>query len=151
MVDCHGTKGMWVDHSWPWPWRMGNHGGWVGVLDSNWGHLRRRRAVDISSDLLFSYSFDETRFWYYWLFQQNFLMCDVYSIRLSVCIRQSVQILCAWSPCPVWRVFYPLSRVSLTVVLILVLSCIGLIVVSIVWKQRDYSLPLLFVNYLCGC
>ena len=22
-VDWHGTKGMWVDHSWPWPWAMG--------------------------------------------------------------------------------------------------------------------------------
>ena len=26
-ADWHGTKGMWVDHSWPWPWPMGNHGG----------------------------------------------------------------------------------------------------------------------------
>ena len=22
-IDWHGTKGMWVDHSWPWPWAMG--------------------------------------------------------------------------------------------------------------------------------
>ena len=25
--DCHGAKGMLVDHSWPWLWPMGNHGG----------------------------------------------------------------------------------------------------------------------------
>ena len=27
VADWHGTKGMWVDHSRPWPWPMGNHGG----------------------------------------------------------------------------------------------------------------------------
>ena len=26
-ADWHRTKGMWVDHSWPWLWPMGNHGG----------------------------------------------------------------------------------------------------------------------------
>ena len=26
-ADWHGMKGMWVDHSWPWLWPMGNHGG----------------------------------------------------------------------------------------------------------------------------
>ena len=25
-ADWHGMKGMWVDHSWPWLWPMGNHG-----------------------------------------------------------------------------------------------------------------------------
>ena len=24
-ADWHGTKGMCVNHSWPWPWAMGNH------------------------------------------------------------------------------------------------------------------------------
>ena len=31
---------------------MGNHGGVVDVLDSDWGDFRRRRAVDISSCLI---------------------------------------------------------------------------------------------------
>ena len=26
-ADWDGTKGMWVDHSWPWLWRVGNLGG----------------------------------------------------------------------------------------------------------------------------
>ena len=26
-ADWHGMKGMWVDHSWPWLWPMGNYGG----------------------------------------------------------------------------------------------------------------------------
>ena len=26
-ADWHGMKGMWVDHSWPWLWPMGHHGG----------------------------------------------------------------------------------------------------------------------------
>ena len=26
-ADWHGTKGMWVDHSWPWLWPMGNQAG----------------------------------------------------------------------------------------------------------------------------
>ena len=27
VCDWHGSKGMWVNHSWPWLWPMGNHGG----------------------------------------------------------------------------------------------------------------------------
>ena len=46
------NEGMWVDHSWPWPWSMGNHGGWVDVPHSDWGDFRRRRVVDISSWLM---------------------------------------------------------------------------------------------------
>ena len=26
-VDWHGTKRMWIDHSWPWPWIVCDHGG----------------------------------------------------------------------------------------------------------------------------
>ena len=26
-ADWHGMKGMWVNHSWPWLWPMGNHDG----------------------------------------------------------------------------------------------------------------------------
>ena len=49
-ADWHGMKGMWVDHSWPWLWPMGNHGGVGGCVPySDWGDFRRRRAVDISS------------------------------------------------------------------------------------------------------
>ena len=46
------NEGMWVDHSWPWPWSMGNHGGWVDVPHSDWGDFRRRRVIDISSWLM---------------------------------------------------------------------------------------------------
>ena len=48
-ADWHGTKGMWVDHSWPWLWPLGNHGGWVDVPHSDWCDFRHWRAVDISS------------------------------------------------------------------------------------------------------
>ena len=27
LIAMEGTKEMWVDHSWPWLWPIGNHGG----------------------------------------------------------------------------------------------------------------------------
>ena len=41
-ADWHGTKGIWFNHSWLWPWPMSNHGGvggctvyWLGWLLSS--------------------------------------------------------------------------------------------------------------------
>ena len=34
-ADWHWMKGMGVDHSWVWPWSMGNHGG-VGGCTGQW-------------------------------------------------------------------------------------------------------------------
>ena len=40
-ADWHGTKGMWVVHSWPWHWPYMVV--WVDVPDSNRGDFRRHR------------------------------------------------------------------------------------------------------------
>ena len=47
-ADWHGTKWMWVDHSWPWPWHLGNHGGvgyWSTLID---GHVHMLTCVDFT-------------------------------------------------------------------------------------------------------
>ena len=50
MAGWHGTKGMWVIHSWPWYWLVWPWwgSGWMRQ-NSDRGDFRLRRAVDISS------------------------------------------------------------------------------------------------------
>ena len=51
MTDWHGTKRMWVIHSWAWYWLSVTVVGWVEVPDSDQGDFRHRRAIDISSSV----------------------------------------------------------------------------------------------------